>query len=160
MSETDSMNESAIQGLLKKATQMWWRAEAAIERIEQQVKSVMATTESVRDPAPVIHRRDRSPSESIEYNSAPVQRATFHESGGKTLAIIALVMSCVAFGAVAMYVILEAQLIDAKITAGAAQAEATAREARTTALVTKDKLEELREHLNSKGMNIPKLDGH
>lgn len=106
------------------------------------------------------HQRDRSPSETIEHNTAPVQRATFHDSGSKTLAIVALVAACIALGAVSMYVILEAQLIDAKIQAGAAQAEATAKEARTTAKVTEDKLYELRDHLNAKGMNIPKLDGH
>lgn len=106
------------------------------------------------------HQRERSPSETIEHNTAPVQRATFHESGGKTLAIIALIAACISLGAVSMYVILEAQLIDAKIKAGSAQAESTAKEARTTAKVTEDKLAELRDHLNSKGMNIPRLDGH
>lgn len=87
-------------------------------------------------------------------------RAEVHDHGNKALAIVALVAACVALGMVTMYVILAAQLIDAKIAAGTAQAEATAREARTTAKVTEDKLYELRDALNSKGMNLPKLDGH
>jgi hypothetical protein len=41
MSETDSINASAIQDLTKRATQLWWRCEAAIERIERWVKSIM-----------------------------------------------------------------------------------------------------------------------
>lgn len=103
--------------------------------------------------------RDTNSSQNIERGGSGA-RVDVSDHGSKTLATIALVMSGVAFGAVAMYVILAAQIIDAKITAGAAQAEATAREARTTAKITEDKLVELRDHLNSKGMNIPKLDGH
>lgn len=98
--------------------------------------------------------------ESIHGNSAPVQKQEVHDHGSNVLAIVALVAACLALGAVSMYVILQAQIIDAKIQAGSAQAEATAREARTTAKVTDDKLVELRDALNAKGMNLPKLDGH
>lgn len=106
------------------------------------------------------HPQSRDIDSSVHGNHAPVQRVDHHDHGGKTLATVALIVACVAFGAVAMYVILAAQLIDAKIASGAAQAEATAREARTTAKVTEDKLYELRDQLNAKGMNLPKLDGH
>lgn len=98
---------------------------------------------------------------SVRGNSAPAARggdATVHDHGSKVLAIVALVAACIALGMVAMYVVLEAQIIDAKIAAGTAQAEATAKEARTTAKVTEDKLTELRDQLNSKGMNLPKMN--
>lgn len=83
-----------------------------------------------------------------------------HDHGGKTLGIVALVAACIALGIVTMYVVLASQLIDAKIRAGVAAAEQNAREARSTAKVTEDKLAELRDKLNAKGMNIPPLDGH
>lgn len=96
----------------------------------------------------------------VEQGGTSAINNTKVDGGGKTLATIALVASCIALGAVSMYVILEAQLIDSKIKAGVAAAEQNAREARTTAKVTDDKLIELRDALNAKGMNIPKLDGH
>jgi hypothetical protein len=110
------------------------------------------------------HAQSRDTDSSVHGNSAPVQRVDHHDHGSKTLAIIALVVAGVvsglALGCVIVFVILAPQLIDAKVEAGRAQSEATAREARTTAKMTEDKLVELRDHLNSKGMNIPKLDGH
>lgn len=96
----------------------------------------------------------------VEQGGTSAINSTKVDGGGKTLATIALVASCIALGAVSMYVILEAQLIDSKIKAGVAAADQNAREARTTAKVTDDKLIELRDALNAKGMNIPKLDGH
>lgn len=72
------------------------------------------------------------------------------------LSMIALMLSVAAIVIVLMLPL----IVDAKIQAGTAQAEATAREARTTAKMTEDKLVELRDALNAKGMNIPKLDGH
>ena len=96
----------------------------------------------------------------VEQGGTSAINSTKVDSGGKTLATIALVVACIAFGAVSMYVILEAQLIDAKIKAGVAEASQNAKEARTTAKVTDDKLTELRDKLNAKGMNIPSLNGH
>lgn len=107
--------------------------------------------------------RDTHSDTSVHGNHAPVARggdARVEDHGGKILGLIALVAACIALGAVSMYVILESQLIDAKIKAGVAAAEQNAREARTTAKVTDDKLSELRDKLNAKGMNIPPLNGH
>lgn len=87
-------------------------------------------------------------------------RAEVHDHGSKVTAYIALIMTGITLGMFMMYVLLIPQLLDAKIGAGAAQAEATAKEARSTAKVTEDKLGELRDALNSKGMNIPPLNGH
>jgi hypothetical protein len=101
------------------------------------------------------HARD----ESVRANTAPVQLLKLTISD-RTLSVVAIIFACLALGAIVMHAILYPQIVDAKIQAGAAAADATAREARTTAKVTDDKLTELRDHLNSKGMNIPKLDGH
>jgi hypothetical protein len=101
--------------------------------------------------------------ESISANSAPVARggnATVSDHGSKTLAIIALISSCVALGAVSMYVILQAQIIDSKIAAGAAKAEATSWAAKTDARVALDKVEDVRTKLAEKGIQIGPLDGH
>lgn len=76
------------------------------------------------------------------------------------LSIIALMLAVAAIVIVISQAITGPRIVDARIQAGAAAADATAREARTTAKMTEDKLVELRDHLNSKGMNIPKLDGH
>lgn len=89
------------------------------------------------------------------------------DSGGKSFGIVALVLALAALlilaynlGAEHKESELGPQVVDSKIAAGVAQAEATAREARTTAKVTEDKLTELRDALNAKGANLPKLDGH
>lgn len=109
---------------------------------------------------PSMSRFHESPDSSIRDNAAPVARVDHHDSGSNALAIVALVAACIALGMVAMYVILQAQIIDAKIQAGAAQAEATAREARTNARVALDKVEDFRTKLAAKGIDIPALDGH
>lgn len=74
----------------------------------------------------------------------------------RAISIVAIVLAALAIGILITFI----PLVDAKVQAGAAQAEATAREARSTAKVNEQNLIELRDHLNSKGMNIPKLDGH
>jgi hypothetical protein len=117
-----------------------------------------------RAPAVTHAHIEHSPDESIHGNGAPVQKVIHNDHSSKTLAIVALVVAG-ALGGLALGITITAlvfgsTLIDSQIKAGAAQAEATAREARTTAKVTEDKLGELRDYLNSKGMNIPKLDGH
>lgn len=78
------------------------------------------------------------------------------DHGSKTLATIALVLGSVSAGMLVMLALLAPLLL----AAAGANAEATAREARSTAKVTEDKLYELRDALNAKGMNLPKLDGH
>ena len=50
--------------------------------------------------------------------------------------------------------------IDAKVQAGIAEANATARLARAEASVALDKVGDLRDELNRKGADIPALDGH
>lgn len=78
------------------------------------------------------------------------------EISDRALSIVAIVLAALAIGILITFI----PLVDAKVQAGAAQAEATAREARSTAKVTDDKLDELRDHLNATGMKIPRLDGH
>lgn len=105
---------------------------------------------------PNMCRRHDSPSETIEYNSAPVQRATFHDSGSKMLAVIALVAACLALGAVSMYVILAAQIIDAKIEAGTASANSTANVARVDARYALAEVEHMRTELAANGIKVSK----
>ena len=118
---------------------------------------------------PTMNRQHDSPDGSIKENSGPVARAdaTVHDRTGLYISIIALLVAGIALGVEisrAMFAgesrALQQQLIATQIQAGAAQAQATAMEARTTAKVTEDKLIELRDALNAKGMNLPKLDGH
>jgi hypothetical protein len=121
------------------------------------------------DDLPAMHRHERGDN-SIRGNSAPVATggaATVNDRLGVYIAVVAVILSGIAVGyemaqssSRAEMRELQNQAIEARIQAGAAQAEATAREARTTAKTTEDKLYELRDALNAKGMNIPKLDGH
>ena|ERR1051325_968776 len=78
----------------------------------------------------------------------------------KTLSTVALVVSSFALGTVAMYIVLQGQLIDSKIAAGVAKSEATAAEARTNSRVALDKVEDVRAKLAEKGIQIGPLDGH
>lgn len=113
----------------------------------------------MNEPQGHAHAQSRDTDESVRENTAPVQlmRLTISD---RTLSVVAIIFSCLALGAIIMHAILYPQIVDAKIEAGRAQAESTAKEARTTAKVTDDKLSELRDALNAKGMNLPKLDGH
>jgi hypothetical protein len=108
---------------------------------------------------------------TIQTGGGQYHNQEVHDHGGKTLATVALVIGSVALGAVLVAVPLVLLLMDARAgTVGAnmrasvqeqiADARSTAREARTTAKVTEDKLSELRDKLNAKGMNIPPLNGH
>jgi hypothetical protein len=106
------------------------------------------------------HAQSRDTDSSVHGNHAPVQRVDHHDHGSKTLAIVALVAACIALGMVTMYVILAAQLIDAKIEAATAEAEVTAREARTNSRVALDKVEDFRAKLAAKGVDVGPLDGH
>lgn len=109
--------------------------------------------------------------ESIEHNTAPVQKTTVEDHGSKTVGLVALIIGSVALGAVLVAIPLVLLLMDSRTETVAASvrasvqeqisdANSTAKEARSTAKVTEDKLYELRDALNSKGMNLPKLDGH
>jgi hypothetical protein len=139
------------------------------------------STETSSDSgAPTLHRRENSPDHSIRADGPVAQGgdATIHDRTGLYIAILALALAGAALG----YEMAQrdnrieareaqSQATEARIAAAVANAradmqqqiasaEATAREARTEALVTKDKLEELRDALNAKGMKLPKLDGH
>ena len=117
-----------------------------------------ATTEGTNEPANLQGSHGSSHSRSS---------AEIHDRTGLYIAIIALLVAGMALGFQISKSMNESEIrrlqeanITAQIAAGAAQAERTAAEARSTAKVTEDKLSELRDALNAKGMNIPKLDGH
>jgi hypothetical protein len=102
---------------------------------------------------------ENSPDHSISGNQAPVLRGgDVVDHGSKSLAVVALVAACLALGAVSMYVILAAQIVDAKIQAGSAKAETLANESRVNARVSLDEVERIRLQLASKGIYIPKAD--
>lgn len=103
------------------------------------------------------HEHDNEPITAHPHSHQQINKFNLTQSA---IAIIALTVGSLALGGLIVYMALAPQLIDSKIEAGKSQAEATAREARTTAKVTEDKLGELRDALNAKGMNLPKLDGH
>jgi hypothetical protein len=102
------------------------------------------------------HAQSRDTDSSVHGNHAPVQRVDHHDHGNKALAIVALVAACVALGMVTMYVILAAQIIDAKIQAGTALAEVTAARARTDSRVALDEIERMRTSLAAKGIIVAK----
>ena len=89
-----------------------------------------------------------------------------NDHGSKVLAIVALVSACFALGAVSMYVVLAAQLIDAKIAKGNAEvtasvqqqiahAQETAQAAKEHARVALDKVEQTQVQLGAKGLVQP-----
>lgn len=90
----------------------------------------------------------------------PVAVASLTDRTALYIAIIAMVLSALCLGLFLMQTFLMPQIIEARVEAGMAEANRTALEARSTAKVTADKLTELRDALNAKGMNLPKLDGH
>lgn len=98
--------------------------------------------------------REKSPSEEISHNQAPVQKATFSDSGSKVTAYIALIMTGITLGMFMMYALLTPQILDAKIAAGAADARAEANAAKVNARVALDKVESMRVQLAAKNMVI------
>jgi hypothetical protein len=76
----------------------------------------------------------------------------------RALSVVAIIFSCLALGAIVMHAILYPQIIDAKIQAGIAKAEATSHAADTNARVALDEVERMREALGRQHINIPKHD--
>lgn len=74
------------------------------------------------------------------------------------LGIVALIFAALALGAVIMQAIKDPQILDAKIQAGIAGANATSHAADTNARVALDKVEDVRTSL--KAANIKIADGH
>jgi hypothetical protein len=48
---------------------------------------------------------EHSPDSSVHGNAAPVAKVDHHEHGSKALGLIALIASCLALGAISMYII-------------------------------------------------------
>jgi len=151
---TDSTNDNAMQVLLNKATQLWWRCEAAIEKIEQRIRTLMEHTEK---PGTLVAPGDSnctddsvSGSESAHVN---INRIVV-KVDANALAIIALLVAVVAI----VLVFTQQQIVNAKIVAGAAKAEATAQAANTNARVAVDEIERMRTALAAQRIVIPK--GH
>jgi hypothetical protein len=151
---TDSANSGEAQSLLSKATHLWWRCEAAIEKIEGQIKAIMATPENAGTGRAneTSHCTDDSVrgSESAHVNNNRISIRI----DANALAIIALIVAVVAI----VMVLSQPQIVEAKIQAGAARAEATARAADTNARVAVDEIERMRTALAAKNIIIPK--GH
>ena len=105
------------------------------------------------------HAQSRDTDDSVHENSAPVQLMRLSISD-RTLSVVAIIFACLALGAIVMHAILYPQIVDAKIAAGVAQAQATAEAGREHARVALDKVEDFRTKLAEKGIKIPPLDGH
>lgn len=152
MNETDSANESAIEKLLSKATHLWWRAEAAIEQIEQRVKHIMAS-----DPGTGFARgNSRCTDQSVRGSESAHVNVNTVSIPDRTLAIVAIIFASLALGAVVMQSINSPQILDAKIQAGIAKSEAEAAAARVNARVALDEVERMRTQLAAKGITIEK----
>jgi hypothetical protein len=118
---------------------------------------------------PHMTRHEGSHDESIKDNSAPVLRGgdnTINDRIGLFLAICAFGFALFAVGMEVNRTLaagdmqrLQEQVIDAKIKAGVADAEAISRTAETHARVALDKVEDFRAKLAEKGINVT-LDGH
>jgi hypothetical protein len=158
MNETDTANEASLTAL-QKLTHLWWRAEAALEKFQQSLK--MSTPE----PGTSIAREAPHTDNSVRgAERANVNVLTISD---RSLSIVAIIFSTAAITALLMFIVMSARqesqtarVVDAKIEAGVAQAEATAREARTHARVALDKVEDFRTKLAAKGIDVPPLDGH
>lgn len=94
------------------------------------------------------HPQSKDTDESIRDNTAPVQSVKFSERASLTLSVVALALAGIAIGVLIMM----PALIDAKVQAGIAKAEATSHAADTNARVAIDKVEEVRVQLAAKGI--------
>lgn len=105
-------------------------------------------------------RRD-CPDESIQASETGHVQSTklSVKVDANALSIIALMLSVAAIVIVIAQAVMQPQVIDAKIEAGAAKAEATAHSAETHARVALDKVEDFRAKLAEKGIKI-NTDGH
>lgn len=159
MNETDSINASAMQELTKRATQLWWRCEAAIERIERWVKTIMSSVpETGRGAARVGTDESVRGSETAHVNNNRIDIKV----DANALAIIALIVAAVAL----VYAVARDQTIDAKIQAGmadvragmqqqVADASAVAHAADTNSRVALDKVEQTQVQLGAAGLVKP-----
>lgn len=163
MSETDTTNDGAIQSLLKRATQLWWRCEAALERIERRVQTIMANAQEHTGTG--IARTDNnctdnsvSGSETAHVNNNRIDIKV----DANALAIISLVLSVAAV----VYVMTHDQTVDAKIASSAsdlrasvqqqiADARATAQAGKEHARIALDEVQRSNAQLEAKGLIRP-----
>jgi carbohydrate-selective porin OprB len=103
---------------------------------------------------------ENSPDQRMHDISAPVQRIEHNDHGSKSVALVATILASVALGAILIAAPLVLIVIDAKVTAAAAEAAVNAREARTNSRVALDKVEDFRAKLAAKGVDVGPLDGH
>lgn len=97
---------------------------------------------------------EHSPDESVHVaEHANVNVTRFTERASLTLSVVALALAGLAVGVL----ITMPALIDAKVQAGIAKAEATSHAADTNARVAVDKVEEIRVQLAAKGI-VTKID--
>ena len=107
-------------------------------------------------PDPNMHRdegRNRIVDSRVYDNKAPIQQV--HDHGSKAHALAALIIGSVSFGGLLLAIPLLILLMDAKVTAGAAKAEATAQTAKEHARVALDKIEQTQVQLGAKGLVQP-----
>jgi hypothetical protein len=114
MNETDTTNDSAMQVLMNKATQAWWRCEAAVEtikasaeRLEQRIKAFMESTPE--KPGTHIARDAPHTDNSVrgaERGNVNINRV---EVGERTWAVIAIMLATLAIGLAILAVVLSQQ---------------------------------------------------
>jgi len=146
---TDATNEAAAQTLLQRA---WFRLEGVVQRLQDFVGKMNTPETGTQVAREAVQGTDNSVngSESAHVN---INRIVV-KVDANALAIIALLVAVVAI----VMVFSQSQIVDAKVIAGAAKAEATAQAANTNARVAVDEIERIRTALAAQSIVIPK--GH
>lgn len=80
--------------------------------------------------------------------NSPSAHVVVHDKSGLYIAVLAIVLSCVNLGVLAML----PTIIDAKVQAGTARAEAIANSGREHARIALDKVEQTQIQLGAKGL--------
>lgn len=125
MSQTDSINDGAIQSLLKRATQLWWRCEAALERIERRAQVIMEKADEKVGTG--IARTDTNCTDnSVEASESAHVNINRIEISERTMALVALLIAALALGMVLMLPGQQAARVDMAVDR-AAKAEREAR---------------------------------
>lgn len=160
-STTSQVNAQELRESAQHLTD-WWKLDAAIEK----VKAIVAIMSGQHNEEPLVSDRTRgenaeasgrvhSQDESVyAAENAHIQSMRVHISD-RALSVVAIILASLAIGILIMMV----PLIDAKVQAGSAKAEATATTANQHARIALDKVEDFRAKLAEKGVNVT-LDGH
>jgi hypothetical protein len=155
MSETtDTSNDAAAQTLAQRA---WFKLEGVIERLQDFVTKM--NTPSPAEPGMPVAREPAIGTDNSVRSTGRANLSNIKiEIGDRTLSILAMILATLVLGALVMLVFQLSSLIDAKIQAGSAKAEAEAHVARVDARYALAEVENMRTQLAARGITIPKAN--